>query len=72
MVNQGFDVGLFGDVADLDVDFVERRDELLEFGTGFVKGWLGDVCHEDVGAFFGEEDACFEADATGKRLVGPS
>ena len=72
MVDQGFDVGFFGDVADLDVDFVEGRDQLLELRAGLVKGWLGDVCHEDVGAFFGEEDACFEPDATGKRLVGLS
>ena len=42
-----------------------RGDELLELGGGFVKGRLGYVGHEDVGAFFGEEDTCFETDATG-------
>lgn len=38
--------------------------KLLELGGGFVKSWLGDIGHEDVGTFFGEEDACFETDAT--------
>ena len=41
--------------------------ELLELGGGFVKSWLGDIGHEDVGTFFGEEDACFETDAAVAR-----
>ena len=44
-----------------------RRNKLLELSRGFVKGWLGNVGHEDVGAFFGEEDACFETDAAVAR-----
>ena len=38
---------------------------MLELGGGLVKGWLGNVGHEDVGAFLGEENACFQADAAG-------
>lgn len=41
------------------------RNELLELEGGFVKGWLGNVGHEDVGAFLCEENACFQADAAG-------
>ena len=49
----------------LDLNSVGRGDELFELGRGLVKRWLGDVGHEDVGAFFGEENACFEPDAAG-------
>lgn len=50
----------------LDVNFVGGRNELLELSRGFVKSWLGNVGHEDIGAFFGEEDACFKANAARK------
>jgi hypothetical protein len=45
------------------LDAARIRHELLDFGEGFVQRLLGDVGHEHVGAFFGEQDAGFEADA---------
>jgi hypothetical protein len=45
---------------------VSRGNELLELCRRFIKSFLGDVGHEDVGTFFGEKDACFETDAAGE------
>lgn len=37
----------------------------MDFGGGFLESWLGDVEHEDAGAFTHEQDGGFEADAAG-------
>jgi len=37
-------------------------DKLLELGRSLLESRCGDISHEDVGSFFGEEDACFESD----------
>ena len=39
------------------------------FGEGAGEGVGGDVEHEDVGAFAGEEDGGFEADAAGELYL---
>ena len=49
---EGFETGMLG------YDFIY-------FGDCFREGWFGDVGHEHGGAFAGEEDRCFEADAAG-------
>ena len=50
--------------AYLDVNFVGGGYELLEFRGCFVQSWGRDVGHKDVGAFFGEENTCFETNST--------
>jgi hypothetical protein len=43
---------------------VGRWYQLFKFGRSFLESWSRDVCHKDIGTFFGEENACFEADTT--------
>ena len=37
-------------------------DKLLELGSSLLESGCRDISHKDVGAFFGEENACFESD----------
>lgn len=39
------------------------RYQLQDLGLGLLESWSRDVGHQNVGAFFGEEDGCLEADA---------
>jgi len=48
----------------LSLNLVVGRDKLLELGGSSFKSWARDVGHEDVGSLFGEEDTCFETDAS--------
>lgn len=63
----GLDGRLLGDVADGGFDLAGGGDELFDFCLGAGEDFFGYVGHEDVGAFAGEEDGCFEADATRRR-----
>lgn len=44
---------------------------LLHFGDGFGKGWLGDVGQQNIGTFTGEEDGGFETDTTESQSAEP-
>lgn len=66
---RGGDVRLFRDVAFECLEALVVGDHFLDFGEGFGEGGLGDVGHEDGGAFAREEDGCFEADAAGERVL---
>jgi hypothetical protein len=48
----------------LNLNLVGRWYQLFKFGRSFLESWSRDVCHKDIGTFFGEENACFEADTT--------
>lgn len=68
-LDHGLHVGFFGDVAADGFEAVCIGNYFLHFGEGFGEGGLGDVGHEDVGAFAGKEDGGFKADATGDLLA---
>lgn len=70
MLNHGLDVGFLGDICDFGLDLLGVWDDGLELFEGLVESGTGDVGEEDVGAFAGEEDAGFQADASGGALVG--
>jgi hypothetical protein len=46
----------------LNFNLMSGWDKLLELGRSLLESRCGDISHEDVGSFFGEEDACFESD----------
>jgi hypothetical protein len=53
----------------LNINPVSGRNKLLKLGRSLVETCSGNVCHQDIGTFLGEEDACFEADTTMKMSV---
>ena len=48
----------------LDVDSVSRGNKLAQFCAALLKGGSRDISHKDIGALFGEEDACLKTNAT--------
>lgn len=51
-------------VTDLGFDLAGGGDQLLHLGEGLFESGLGNISHEDIGTFFGEEDGGFKTDAT--------
>ena len=67
--DHGFDIGFLGDVGLVGFEAGRVVDYGADFFEGGVEGWGGDVGHEDCGAFAGEEDGGFEADAAGWEWI---
>ena len=68
MFDHGFDVGFFGHVALDGLDSGRVRGYGADFGEGGGEGGFGYVRHEDGGAFAGEKDGRFQADAARKGV----
>lgn len=70
------DVGFAGDVAGEGFEFLggvvgdgEGGEDGVDAGEGGGEEGVGEVGHEDGGAFAEKEDGCFEADAAGGGSV---
>jgi hypothetical protein len=58
------DIGFFGDIGYLSLDFLGLWYYLFELGSSLFQGRTGDVGEEDIGAFPEKEDGGLETDAT--------
>ena len=60
-LDHSLDLGFLGDVALDGLNAGRVRNELSDLREGFFESRRGDVCHQDIGAFAGKQDASFES-----------